>query len=299
MRGRRAGGSTVRALLTMVAAVTLLGASSVAAQQTTITHLRVEKKPGAADGRAMATVTGSATVKGKVVAAERTGRIADHAVQAWSIMHGQGALLLLAPQKKTDLYRLRYYDPDARKGRMLGLLPFARAAIVESNAAGQPWAFAITGIDPHSGQTVTFAGNLEALHARIDGASEPRFADRALWFHTPAGWKQATISRLMGEYVQGLILAPSNTPDGRVKYLQFLSNGTALTFLSNGQMERGHWLSDGATFRIRSRGKPAAVWLKTDLHPVTGILATRRIGVRLLQPLSSRTAKVGMEVKTI
>ncbi len=299
MPRQRRVASIFRAALSLISTGTLLLAACAWSQQTTITSLRVEKKSNAAHGRAMATVTGQTNVKGKLVATEKTGRIANHAVQAWTILNGHGALLLLAPQKKDELYRVRYYAADAGKGRTLGMVPFAQAKLVESNRAGQPWAFAITGVDPRKKLPLTFAGNMDALHARIEGASDPRFTDTTLMFQTASAEKAVRISTLMGQDVQGMILAPSNTPHGQVQYLQFLSNGSSLTFFANGQSERGHWLSDGATFRVRSKNQQVTVWRKSDLHPVTGIPATSRIGVRLLEPLSSRTAKVGMEVKTI
>jgi hypothetical protein len=93
----RLGTMLPRAMLTMAAAAVLPVA--LQAQQTSIVKLIVDKKPGAREGRAMATAKGPLKVKGKVVIGEKTGRIATKAVQAWIIMDGQGALLLLAPVK--------------------------------------------------------------------------------------------------------------------------------------------------------------------------------------------------------
>jgi hypothetical protein len=39
-----------------------------------------------------------------------------------AIMGGHGALLLLAPAKEGEQYRLRYYQTDEGKSRSLGLL---------------------------------------------------------------------------------------------------------------------------------------------------------------------------------
>jgi hypothetical protein len=89
-----------RAILMLIVAAVLPVTISLQAQQTSIVKLIVEKKPGASEGRAMATVRGPFKVKGKVVISEKTGRIATHAVQAWIIMDGEGALLLLTPEKK-------------------------------------------------------------------------------------------------------------------------------------------------------------------------------------------------------
>jgi hypothetical protein len=118
-----------RAILSLTAAAVLTFTISLHAQQTSIVKLMVEKKPGASDGRAMAAVKGPMKVKGKVVIGEKTGRIATKAVQAWIIMDGQGALLLLSPEKKDQPYRLRYYQLDVGKGRLLGHVPFTEGTI--------------------------------------------------------------------------------------------------------------------------------------------------------------------------
>ncbi|MEO6830474.1 MAG: LssY C-terminal domain-containing protein [Acidobacteriaceae bacterium] len=288
----------VRALLLVALGILFYGVHA-GAQQTTITSLRIERKPGASDGQAMATVKGSANVKGTVVATQKTGRIARHVVEAWTILHGEGALLVLAPRKEGGLYRVRYYDADAGKGRMLGKIPFAHAKMVESTGAEQRWAFALAGTDPQTGHSLIFAGSAEALHGRLEDATDPRFSEKMLAFHRGDGVQSVRISTLMGDDVRGLILAPSHNRRGSVDTLQFLPNGDSLTFESNGQTERGRWLSDGTNFRVRAKNGQITVWEKTELYPVTGIPATFRIGVRLLQPLSSRTAKVGMEVKAV
>jgi hypothetical protein len=157
------------------------------AQQSSIVKLTVEKKPGALDGRAMATVKGPAKVKGRVVITEKTGRIATQAIQAWIVLDGQGALLLLSPEKKGLPNRLRYYELDAGKGRLLGRVPLEEATIAERKPANEQWAFALSGSDPVSKQPVIFAGDTHAIHARIDGASQPQFSADSLSYQTPVG----------------------------------------------------------------------------------------------------------------
>jgi hypothetical protein len=95
----RLGKMLPRVIGTLAAAAVLPVALALQAQQTSIVKLIVEKKPGASEGRAMATVKGPLKVKGKVVIGEKTGRIATKAIQAWIIMDGQGASLLLSPEK--------------------------------------------------------------------------------------------------------------------------------------------------------------------------------------------------------
>jgi hypothetical protein len=86
-------------MLTLAAAALLPVTLALQEQQMSMVKLIVGKKPGASEGRAMATVKGPLKVKGKVVIGEKTGRIATKAVRAWIIMDGQGPLLLLSPEK--------------------------------------------------------------------------------------------------------------------------------------------------------------------------------------------------------
>ena len=106
----------------VVSTMALLFSSSLhlAAQSFLITKLTIEKKPGQSDGLAMA------------VAGKRTGRIASHALNGWIDLGGSGAVLLLSPEKKNGPYRLRYYQADEGKGRLLGYVPFREAELVES-----------------------------------------------------------------------------------------------------------------------------------------------------------------------
>jgi hypothetical protein len=288
-----------RAMLTLAAASLLPVTHSLQAQQTSIVKLVVEKKPGSSEGRAMATVKGPMKVKGKAVIGEKTGRIATKAVQAWTIMDGQGALLLLSPEKRDAPYRLRYYQLDAGKGRLLGHVPFAEGNIAEWKGPNGAWAFALAGTDPASKQPVIFAGDVEAIHARIDDGSQPQFSGDSLSFQTPSGPKTVSLATLMGLDYQNAIYAPSAQASGTTAYLEFLPNGDALTIDSAGQVERGRWITAGSAFQITSAKGVKTLWAEAELHSVTGIPASDRITVRLLQPLSSRTAKVGMEVRAV
>src|SRR5580692_2963902 len=186
------------ALLMLTAAVMMPAVICVHAQQSSIVKLTVEKKPGAHDGQAMATVKGPAKVKGKIVVTEKTGRIATHALQAWIILDGQGALLLLSPEKNGMPNRLRYYELDAGKGRLLGHVPLSDATIVERKPVSDQWAFAISGIDPATQKPLVFIGDTHAIHARIDDASRPQFAADSLSFETPGGAKSLTLAALVG-----------------------------------------------------------------------------------------------------
>ena len=285
--------------VTLVVLTCLCAFLDLEAQATnTITSLIVVKKPGQMDGQAMATVRGPGSVKGKPTVKEKTQRIASHVVQAWTIMGGQGALLIMSPAKKGEQYRLRYYDLDAGKGRFLGKVPFAQAAMSESDDAKGPWAFAVSGTDPSTSRPLIFAGDASAIHARIEDGSAPQFVGDSLSFQSRSGAKTLKTTALLGQETFGKIYAPvSRNP--QATYLQFLPNGDALIADPAGQEERGRWVTNGSEFRVTSLKGIESVWHLPELKLVTGVPATSRLTVRLLQPLSSRTAKEGTEVKAV
>ena len=218
-----------------------------------ITAITVVIKPGKQSGRAMATVKG------------KTASIAASAVQAWTIQQGQGALLLLAPLKKGQPYRVRYYELDAGKSRLLGYVPFAQAKLAESKTTGPTWAFALSGVDPLSKEPVIFAGDTEAIHARLDSASEPAFSPDSLSFRSAGRPATAPLPVLMGWDVRGAIFAPT-TMDPKAAYLEFLANGDSLTIDSAAHVERGRWVTDGKAFHITPLKGPATTWQSSALH---------------------------------
>ena len=287
-----------RAIHALAAAALLPATISLHAQQSSIVKLTVEKKPGAPDGRAMATVKGPAKIKGKIVITDKTGHIAKHAEQAWIIMGGQGALLLLSPQKKGLPHRLRYYELDAGKGRLLGHVPFSDGTIAEWKPGNDQWAFALGGIDPVTQKPLIFVGDTHAIHARLDGASQPQFDSSSLSFQTPNGPKSVSMAELVALDYQNNIYAPASNA-ANTAYLEFLQDGDSLSVSSAGQVECGRWIKSGPSFETTSAAGATTVWPEGELHSVAGIPATGKITVRLLQPLSSRTAKAGMAVKAV
>lgn len=289
-----------------ILAILALAGFRLEAQSATMVKLVIVKKPGAPDGQAMATVKAPIKVKGKVTMREKTGRIATHARQAWIIMNGQGALLLLSPAKKGGQYQLRYYQLDEDKGRLLGDVPFGQAAMEESQATGAPWAFVLSGTDSTTTQAVIVAGDTQAIHARLTGASDPHFCGDALCFQSAGEPRSLKIETLLGQETLGQIYAP-RTPDARVAYLQFLPDGDALITSPQGEVEAGRWITDGLSFRVTRAQKPAkqaaegrvTVWRLAALQTVTGVPAGSHLNVRLLHPLSSRTARKGMPVQAV
>ena len=121
-------------------------------------------------------------------------------------------------------HRVRYYELDAREGRLLGEVPFAQANMLESTTGAS--AFTVSGIDPASKNPLIFAGDTEAIHARIDHASEPVFSSGSLSFQTPKGVQTMDLRTLLGWDIGGTILAPSSA-DAKASYLEFLSDGNS------------------------------------------------------------------------
>jgi opacity protein-like surface antigen len=280
-----------RVVLSTTAAV-LFGLSiAVSAQQPfLITKLTVLKKPGQSDGLAMATV------------GKRTGVIASHALQGWIVLGGNGAVLLLSPEKKDGPYRLRYYQADEGKGRLLGYVPFPEAKLVElqmgSTVKDFTWAFVVSGNDASTKRPFVFAGDTEAIHARLENSKSPQFANGSLSFQQDGQPRTIPVSTLLGNEALGRIYKPSEASP-KTSLLEFLSDGEALTFDSTNRVERGRWLTDGSNFIITSPAGAETTWPISHLQPVTGIPAANRLSVRLLQPLSSRTATEGMPVKAV
>ena len=115
-----------------VVAIILFSCIRLVAQQGTITRIVIQKKPRSADGEAIATVKATVLVKGKRTETEKSGRIATHAVEAWTIMGGQGALLLLSPEKKGQQHRIRYFELHSGKWRALS--PVHRAPCLNKSS---------------------------------------------------------------------------------------------------------------------------------------------------------------------
>jgi hypothetical protein len=281
----------VRSSGLFVAAILVLPALLSEAQTATLVKVEV------VDGKAMATVRGPAKVKGKLTVTEKNGRIASHALQAWIVQNGQGALLLLSPEKKGGQPTLRYYEADAAKSRPLGELPFSQAAMTETTTSAGSWAFALSGMDPSAGQPAIYAGDTQALHARLAAASDPHFSPDALSFQSSGKPSSLAISRLMGQEAWGQLYAP-RTPSPHAEYLQFLPDGTSIV-TQNSQPKPGKWLTDGYKFYVTAGSRPADAWALSELNSVTGIPAGSRLNVRLLAPLSSRTAKKGTPVEAV
>jgi hypothetical protein len=269
--------------------VALAASDTAAPPPPTPTDITIVRKPGHDDGIA------EMKVKGKV------NKITSHAVQAWPVREGQGALILVVQKKGSGpkQYILRYYDLDSGRRRILGPLPFNTASIQESNSPDQPWAFALTGKALASSQSITIVGDEEAIPGLIPNAEAPAFTgDTFTYTALPGSEKQSVkIASLLGTSLNG-IYNPPQSSIASLQYLQIFPNGTAMAMMNDGAIHQGHWHTDGKTVELNVDSANLSI-PQASLIPVKGVPAGTRFSVRLLQPLSSRTAKEGMTVNAV
>src|ERR1700761_4137330 len=124
------------ALCSLLAALSFFSIPSIAVAQPRPEEspIVIVRRAGKEDGEAQM------TVKGKV------RKISPHAVAAFRVRGGQGALIIgLEPAKGkiAKSYVLHYYDLDSGRRRLLGTVPFNAATLAETDLTGDSWAFAL------------------------------------------------------------------------------------------------------------------------------------------------------------
>ncbi len=266
-------------LLSFLVIAPTFAKAAEAAPPTTITIVR---KSGHQDGVA------KMTVKGK------TSSITKHAMQAWPVRDGQGALILIVQKKQ---YLLRYYDLDSGRRRTLGAVPFSNGSLQETKLSHEGWAFALSGKDFATGQPLTLVGSTDAMPGLLPDATSPTFSEDSLTCTTHAGQQTVKIANLLGTDLDDIYTPPQSSPTSP-QYLQVFPNGTAMVEAHDGTIYKGQWHTDGTTLHITA-GATSLSLPQSSLEKVTGIPAGSRFSVRLLQPLSSRTAKEGMTIKAV
>lgn len=281
----------------------LLGLLTVApacAQQTksaaTRPEITIVRKPGHEDGEAQ-------------IPGQKKGKprgIAPHAVAAWRVRGEQSALILvLEPAKhgKPKQYSLRYYDLDSGRRRILGAIPFTSGSVVETISTDDRWAFALTGSVPSAGTPLTIVGDDQAIPGWLEDASSPAFhkdanpEDATLTYAQAGEPKTAKLGALLGTELHA-IFTPPNTGQTAPKYLQVFPNGQTIVELKDGSIRKGSWRTDGTTLQLSGETATYAVPI-ISLSSVKGVPAGQRFGVRLTQPLSSRTTHEGDTVKAV
>ncbi len=256
---------------------------TVAAAPTEITIVR---KSGQEDGVA------------QMVVKDKVRKITPHAVQAWTVRNGRGALILVV-DKKTKQYLLRYYELDSGRRRVLGAVPLSGGTLHESHAGDEQWAFALNGADLITKRPITIVGDEEAIPGVIPGAASPSFSNDSLTYTRVPGGEKETVktASLLGRSL-GNIYSPPGTSIVKVKYLQVFPNGTAMTESNDGVIHQGRWQTDGQTIDVTVDTAKLS-FPQSSLETIKGIPAGTYISVRLLQPLSSQTTKKGANVTAI
>jgi hypothetical protein len=150
--------------------IPLCWASIASAQQLAFPELRVVKKPGEQTGSALVTIKGKPKI------------LARHVVQAWPIMDGENAMVLVATRKKTggDEYHLRFYEGLTRKYRDLGTMPYPATDLVQAKQSDDTWVFALSGT--FLGKPTIALTGMNGINGMLRNASEPKLHDDSLTF---------------------------------------------------------------------------------------------------------------------
>ncbi len=276
-------GSQVRTTVCLVTAC-----FSVIAQEHPFSDLRVKKKPGQQTGQALVTVGGKAR------------RISQHALEAWPVMNGQNALILVLSSEKPHKgeYRLLFYEGEARKHRDLGSTPFTSAELLQQKQNNGEWAFVLNGRAGNRPDIIV--ADLDGIHGRIDAADSPKLEAAALRYKDirTGQTKAIPLRSLLATDMTG-IYEIKPTGAGGSQYVQFLRDRNAVLSSRNGQFRAGDWWTDGRNMAMRFANGQTLEWARTSLMPIDGVPAGARLIVRLLHPLSSLKAKEGDPVNAV
>ena len=278
-------------LLMSVSALMLLSVpAATGAQNTASAPITIVRRPGHEDGMAQM------MVKGKV------RKISPHAVEAWTVRGGEGALIIgLQPAKgKTPKqYLLRYFDLESGRRRLLGTVPMNAAQVAETAAKGSAWAFALSGTDATTGKPVIVVGDDQGIPGMLADASSPVMHDDSLNFQVAGENRVAPLGVLLGT-ARPDIYAPPESTQLSPRLLQVFPDGTALAMSREGTIQRATWQTDGQVLQMRSLHEKVVYsvpWV--ELETVKGVPAGKRFVVRLEQALSSRTTHQGDTIKAV
>jgi opacity protein-like surface antigen len=277
--------AAVKTTALLLALFSVMPIAAKAAEPPPLTTITIVRKDGHQDGVAQMTVSGSKA---------KPRSITKHAVQAWPVRDGQGALILIVEKQH---YLLRYYDLDSGRRRNLGTVPFSHASLQETKLPNEGWAFALSGTDLATGQPLTLVGSTNAMPGVLPGESSPRFTGDSLTGSTPEGRQTIKVAALLGTSLDDIYTPPQISATSP-EYLQVFPNGTAMTLDHNGAVHKGRWHTDGTMLHIVTGTANLSV-PQPSLEKVTGIPAGTRFSVRLLQPLSSRIEKDGMIIHAV
>jgi hypothetical protein len=254
--------------------------------------ITIARKPGHVDGEAQI------VEKGK-----KPRKIAPHALAAWRVRDGAGALVIVSgPEKQVAFkrYVLRYYDLDTGRRRELGAVPFHAAKIIETKSPDENWAFCLSGEDESNHEPVLVVGDDNAIPGLIPSAISPEFHDDTTLSYTANGESRTgSLGVLLGTELNAIYTPPA-TEQTAPKYLQVFPNGDAMAQLKDDRVTRGRWRTDGVVLSLFTPTGTAIYAVPLNqLGTVKGVPAGSRYSVRLTQELSSRTTHQGDVVKAL
>ncbi|MEG9437046.1 LssY C-terminal domain-containing protein [Edaphobacter sp. HDX4] len=270
--------------------VTEFSVLPVTAQQhhsaSSISPITIVRKPGHTSGEA------------QIVENGKVRKISPHAVAAWRVRGGEGALVIVQEHGDTgQRYVLRYYEMDSGRKRILGLVPFSSASLTETKPFDDGWAFALSG-QATEGDPVVVIGDDQAIPGLIRNATNPVFQnDSTLEYAESGAAKTAALGVLLGSDLQSIYVPPA-TLQAAPKYMQVFPDGNALVELKDGSLHKGQWHTDGTTLTLLA-GTATYTVLLHDLKQVEGVPGGARIQVRLLDELSSRDTHEGSTIKAV
>ena len=256
--------------------------------------IAVRRRPGREDGPAQMLVGG------------KLRKITPHAVAAFLVRGGQGALIIVRQPPKRNFprqYILRYYDLDSGRRRVLGTVPFASGSVVETKTSDERWAFALGGIDHATGKPVVIVGDDQAIPGLLPNSSAPDFHEvsqnETTLTYTQAGEaKSARLGILVGTELHSIYMPPHTTQTS-LSYIQVFPNGQAITDQKDGSLRKRRWSTDGANVTLFDDSKTSETVPISSLRAIKGVPAGARFGVRLTQELSSVKTHKGYLVKAV
>jgi opacity protein-like surface antigen len=284
----RAGRSDFRSRAAGLLFLLLITCLPAATQTAPLHDIHVEKQPGQQTGPALVTVNG------------KVRRVMRNALQAWPVRKGEDALILApaATNAGNAPYRLLFFDGATRQRRILGSVPFDAAEVSESERGDGTSIFVLSG--SNGNEPVVVVAGMEAIHARLTGAVNPKLGSDALTYVDKRSGRTrvAPLASLMATDMSGIYEWHANGP-GNSHYVQFLRDGTAILAESNGNSQTGTWWTDGEVMVTTLSDGSRFEWRKTLLTHVTGVPAGARLVLRLLQPLSSLKNKEGDPIDAV
>jgi hypothetical protein len=257
------------------------------AQEPAFHDLHVEKKPGSSLGPAVITSKG------------KRRQIAKEASQAWPVLSGRSALILVSrlKQLKPGEYELQLYDAEGKR-RNLGVVGFGSAELSEQSLGEDNAVFALSGRNNETPEVVI--ADVYGIHGRLRGASAAKTENDTVTYRTQAGGiEAAAIKTVLGLDMAGIYQVPAGSPTATTTYVQFLRDGSAAFAKQGSELETGEWWTDGSTMFVTLKSGYRYAWLRKSLIPTEGIPEGTRVVVRLIEALSSLTAKEGDPIKVV